>query len=110
VIELFQTEWCPSSRRVRQRLTELGLDFCVRQVPVEPSQRTQLLAETGVTSIPVLRDDGDPVVVGEDAILTYLDWQYREPADGEAHRARAHRARPRELREAGCIERIPRAS
>ena len=24
--ELYQTEWCPASRRVRERLTELGLD------------------------------------------------------------------------------------
>ena len=26
MLELFQTEWCPGSRRIRQRLTELGLD------------------------------------------------------------------------------------
>jgi hypothetical protein len=32
---LYQTEWCPASRRVRERLTELGLDYLVRQVPVE---------------------------------------------------------------------------
>ena len=25
--ELWQTEWCPASRRVRQRLTELGIDY-----------------------------------------------------------------------------------
>jgi len=34
MLELFQTEWCPASRRVRQRLTELGLDYVNRQVPV----------------------------------------------------------------------------
>jgi hypothetical protein len=27
MLELFQTEWCPGSRRIRQRLTELGLDY-----------------------------------------------------------------------------------
>ena len=26
MLQLFQTEWCPASRRVRQRLTELGID------------------------------------------------------------------------------------
>ena len=26
-LELWQTEWCPSSHRVRQRLTELGLTY-----------------------------------------------------------------------------------
>jgi len=35
VLELFQTEWCPGSRRIRQRLTELGLDYLNHQVPVE---------------------------------------------------------------------------
>jgi hypothetical protein len=35
MFELFQTEWCPGSRRVRQRLTEFGVDYIARQVPVE---------------------------------------------------------------------------
>ena len=35
MLEPFQTEWCPASRRVRQRLTEFGLDYINRQVPVE---------------------------------------------------------------------------
>lgn len=29
MLELYQTEWCPASRRVRERLTELGLDYIV---------------------------------------------------------------------------------
>jgi hypothetical protein len=33
MLELYQTEWCPASRRVRERLTELGLDDLVHQVP-----------------------------------------------------------------------------
>ena len=35
-LELWQTEWCPASHRVRQRLTELGLTYLAHQVPVEP--------------------------------------------------------------------------
>ena len=35
MLELHETEWCPASRRVRGRLTELGLDYLVYQVPVE---------------------------------------------------------------------------
>jgi DNA-binding transcriptional ArsR family regulator len=31
VLQLFQTEWCLASHRVRERLTELGLDYVVRQ-------------------------------------------------------------------------------
>jgi hypothetical protein len=37
MLELWQTEWCPASRRVRERLTELGVDYVVGQVPVEKS-------------------------------------------------------------------------
>ena len=38
-LEPWQTEWCPASHRVRQRLTELGLAYVVRQVPVEREAR-----------------------------------------------------------------------
>jgi glutaredoxin len=27
MLQLYQTEWCPASRRVREHLTELGVDF-----------------------------------------------------------------------------------
>ena len=30
-VELYQAEWCPHSHNVRQRLTELGIDFMARQ-------------------------------------------------------------------------------
>jgi len=40
MIELYQAEWCPHSHRVRQRLTELGLDFVARQVPVDQAERS----------------------------------------------------------------------
>jgi hypothetical protein len=48
--ELWQTEWCPASRRVRQRLTELGIDYLTRQVPVERDERTLLRVRTGTRS------------------------------------------------------------
>ena len=28
MLELWQTEWCPASERIRARLTELGIDYC----------------------------------------------------------------------------------
>lgn len=42
--ELWQTEWCPASRRVRQRLTEFGIDYLDAHVPVE-RVREELKAE-----------------------------------------------------------------
>ncbi|HEY6055258.1 MAG TPA: glutaredoxin domain-containing protein [Gaiellaceae bacterium] len=97
-MELWQTEWCPASRRVRQRLTELGVDYVVRQVPVEREARTALLAATGVDTIPVLVLDEGTLVAGEDAILARLD-SVQEPAEAEAHREKAAKARRRYLEE-----------
>jgi len=52
MLELWQTEWCPASHRVRERLTELGVDYVVRQVPVEKSERAALGRATGTNTIP----------------------------------------------------------
>jgi len=102
MLELYQTEWCPASHRVRQRLTELGVDVVVRQVPVDPSQRSRLLELTGVSSVPVLVVDRSAPIVGEEAIGEYLDRRFEEPPSAEAHRSRAARVWKRQLEEAGC--------
>jgi glutaredoxin len=73
MLELYQTEWCPASRRVRQRLTELGLDYLVHQVPVERERRKELESRAGVVSIPVLLA-GDHALLGEEAILHVSSW------------------------------------
>jgi glutathione S-transferase len=99
MLELWQTEWCPASRRVRQRLTELGVDYVTRQVPVEKSERTALLQETGTETIPALVTAAAHNVVGEDAIRTYLDQHFTEPPEADAHRVKAATARRRYLKE-----------
>jgi glutathione S-transferase len=105
LLELFQTEWCPASRRVRQRLTELGVSYVSRQVPVERDDRTELLLRTGADSIPALVCEDGEVLVGEEEILPYLDERFPEPAGAEAHRLKAIKARKRELEEAArCLE------
>jgi glutathione S-transferase len=98
MLELYQTEWCPASRRVRERLTELGLDL-IHQVSVEREARTTLLAATGVDTIPALLLEDGEAVVGEEAIDAYLDEPFDEPADAEAHRLKAAKARRRFLKE-----------
>ncbi len=99
LLELWQSEWCPASRRVRQRLTELGLDVVLHQVPVEHEARDAVRAATGETSIPVLVAGGRPVA-GEAAILDYLDERFPEPPEAASHRVKAAKARARELEEA----------
>jgi glutathione S-transferase len=98
-LELWQTEWCPASHRVRQRLTELGLAYLVRQVPVDRDARRELEAAAGSSAIPVLVADGESVV-GEAEILAYLDEHFSEPPDAAQQRAKAAMAKQRELEEA----------
>ncbi len=102
MLELWQTEWCPASHRVRQRLTELGLTYTTRQVPVSQEARSELQAATGSSEIPVLVA-GEDTVRGEAGILAYLDEHYIEPPEAAAQRAKAAKAKRKEL-EAACPE------
>jgi glutathione S-transferase len=98
-LELWQTEWCPGSRRVRQRLTELGVSYLVRQVAVDPTDRAELEDATGDRSIPVLIADGQ-IVRGEEAILSYLDERFVEPPGATDQREKAAKAKRKELEQA----------
>jgi len=99
-LELWQTEWCPASHRVRERLTELGLSYLAHQVPVESSDRAELEAATGQTTIPVLIAADGEIVRDEQAILSYLDNRYPEPPDASSQRQKAAKARRKELERA----------
>ena len=99
MLELWQTEWCPASRRVRERLTELGVDYVTRQVPVERESRSALRAAAGTDSIPALLHEDGSAVVGEGAIGSWLDDHFTEPAEAAAHRLKAAKAHRRYLEE-----------
>lgn len=88
--ELYQAEWCPHSRRVRQRFTELGVSFVARPVPVERADREELRRKTGGDQIPaLLLEDGRTINGDADEIIAYLDQRYSERADAQQHRDRA---------------------
>jgi glutathione S-transferase len=107
MLELYQTEWCPASRRVRERLTELGVDYLARQVPVERGQRVALLTATGYDTIPALILDDGTAIVGEDAIGACLEERFDDPPEAQTHRLKAEKARRRYLEEqCGCSETI----
>ena len=102
--ELWQTEWCPASRRVRQRLTELGIDYIAHQVPVDRDRRALLREQTGSDTIPVLVTPADAIVVGKDAIAAHLD-ALAEPPEARAHHLRAEKASRRYLeKECECTQ------
>jgi glutathione S-transferase len=92
-VELYQAEWCPHSHKVRQRLTELGLDFWARQVAADPSRRQQMRQRVGTDEIPVLVPDDGEAVCGEDDILEYLS-RFDEAPGAGAHRAKAREEVP----------------
>jgi glutaredoxin 3 len=92
-VELYQAEWCPHSHKVRQRLTELGLDFTARQVAADSARRDELRRRTGTDEIPVLLPgDGRPLC-GEKAILAYLG-RFDERPDADEHRAKSREEVP----------------
>jgi hypothetical protein len=78
---------------VRQRLTELGLDFWARQVPADPDARGEMRRAVGTNEIPVLvNDDGDPIC-GEEEILSFLS-RFDERQDADSHREKAREEVP----------------
>lgn len=89
-LQLYQTEWCPHSRKVRQRLTELGVDFLARQVAADRGDREAMRDAVGSDEIPVLvRPDGSPLAGAAD-ILRWLDDAYPSRGDQETrHRRKA---------------------
>jgi glutaredoxin 3 len=90
MIELYQAEWCPHSHRIRQRLTELGLDFIARQVPVDPRDRMDMERATGRRSIPTLVLEDGSVVAGDDEeIIAALNRDFTEPPEAARHKEKA---------------------
>lgn len=98
VITLYQAEWCPYSAAVRQRLTELGIDFMARQVEPKEEERTQ------VDEIPTIETDDGLRFEGTKVIFDYLSTL--DPWEHEwAHRAqyRAHEEDRRQERTANVL-------
>jgi len=92
-MELYQAEWCPHSHKVRQRLTELGLDFHARQVPADPDDREDMKEHVGTEEIPVLVTDSGNPICGEDDILEYLE-RFDERDDADMHREKSREEVP----------------
>ncbi len=89
MIELYQAEWCPYSQAVRQRLTELGVDWIARHVEAVPEDRRAMRETTGHDVIPVLVAESGSFIAGTEKILTYLDSSHEEPPEGRRHKAQA---------------------
>jgi uncharacterized protein (DUF302 family)/glutaredoxin len=84
-MKLYQAEWCPFSHRVRAKLTELGIDYEMVNVPASSKKRRDLEEVAGTTAIPVLVD-GQRIISDSDEALSYLEKEYEaEPDELELH-------------------------
>lgn len=76
-LELYQYEGCPYSRKVRERLHALCLEFVVRNVAKRSAGRPALVARGGTMQVPFLVDPNQGVALYEsDDIIAYLDAVY----------------------------------
>lgn len=66
MLELYQAEWCPYSSAVRERLTELGVDFVAKQAAPRQEDRD------GEHEIPLLVAEDGERFEGTDAVFGYL--------------------------------------
>ncbi len=78
MLELYQAEWCPFSHLVRQRLTELGVDYVARQVAPWPEERDAMEEAVGSRIVPVaVLDDG--TILDGDAVEIVAELTARFP-------------------------------
>ena len=78
LLELYSFEGCPWCRLVRERLTELDLDYIHRSCPKGPSpNRDKLRSLGGVVQVPYLVDPNTQTAMYESAaIIAYLNRTY----------------------------------
>ena len=87
MLTLYQAEWCPYSSAVRQRLTELGIDFVAKQVAPRQEDRD------GQHEIPLLTNGDGERFEGTEAVFEYLEalasgsWEPEHRAQYRAHRS-----------------------
>lgn len=75
LLEIYQFEGCPFCGKVRQKLTELEIDFIARQI--NPNDRTRVEEVSGQSGVPVLKDPNTNTVMPEsDDIIDYLEEHY----------------------------------
>ena len=97
MMQLFQAEWCPASRRVRELLTELDVSYVIRQVPVDRADRDELFAVAGSRVIPALVLKSGTALIDESEIRTWLQDHVPTPAGAARHRAKAESMRRLEI-------------
>jgi len=80
-LELYNMEASPYCRKVREALSELDLQYVVRNVPKGSPQREELAQRGGKVQVPFLVDPNTGTAMYEsDEIVAYLEERYGVPA------------------------------
>ncbi|PSG99540.1 MAG: glutaredoxin [Nanohaloarchaea archaeon SW_7_43_1] len=75
MLEVYQFEGCPYCSKVRQKLTDLGIDYIARQA--DPNDRSRVEEVSGQTNVPVLVDPNTDTIMPEsDDIVDHLEEHY----------------------------------
>ncbi|RDI71567.1 glutathione S-transferase N-terminal domain-containing protein [Halopelagius longus] len=75
---LYELEGCPYCAKVKNKLSELDLEYESKMVPRSHSERTEVEEVSGQTGVPVLVDEEHGVegMPESDDIVEYLDETY----------------------------------
>lgn len=78
MLELYQFEDCPYSTKVRKRLSEMEIDYILRNVSQDTSQRDRLRNISGQDEVPTLIDsDRDAIIAADEKrIIQHLENYY----------------------------------
>lgn len=95
MLTLWQAEWCPYSSRIRESLTEYGLDFVAKQVPASRDNREAMREAVGTDAIPVLVLEDGTAITDFQEILTWIREQHERPTDADTHREKWFEDAPR---------------
>jgi glutathione S-transferase len=75
MLGVYQFEGCPYCSKVRQKMTDLGIDFIARAV--DPNDRSRVEEVSGQTNVPVLVDPNTDTTMPEsDDIVEHLEQHY----------------------------------
>jgi glutathione S-transferase len=77
-MELYDRQDCPYSKKVREKLEEVGVEYEETVVPDKHTERTRVKEITGDTGVPVLVDDGieGGYIADSGEIVSYLEERY----------------------------------
>ena len=78
MLKLYQFMDCPYCERVRQKMSELGLEYEKIEVDYDLAKRPSVVLEKNHGRVPVLDDHGQ-IIVESALIVQYLENKYGSP-------------------------------